>query len=124
MRPDERERRGEPEQQGRSDRDAVGEFSGRVVAIAFQGGLTGSLFLEFAITLAAAVVVSGIVAITLSPVMSMKFVHPHGEEGRLTRLVNRAFDVVRRAYARLLDGALAIRWAVAVSALIRVSSVR
>ena len=38
--------------------------------IAFQGGLTGSLFLEFAITLAAAVVVSGIVAVTLSPVMS------------------------------------------------------
>src|ERR1051326_8710174 len=38
--------------------------------LAFQGGLTGSLFLEFAITLAAAVVLSGIVAITLSPVMS------------------------------------------------------
>ena len=53
--------------------------------IGFQGGLTGSLFLEFAITLAAAVVVSGIVAVTLSPAMSMKFVHAHGEEGRLTR---------------------------------------
>ena len=53
--------------------------------IGFQGGLTGSLFLEFAITLAAAVVVSGIVAVTLSPAMSMRFVHAHGEEGRLTR---------------------------------------
>src|SRR3990170_4125765 len=41
--------------------------------IGFQGGLTGSLFLEFAITLAAAVVVSGIVAITLSPVVSSRF---------------------------------------------------
>ena len=51
--------------------------------IGFQGGLTGSLFLEFAITLAAAVIVSGIVAITLSPVMSSRFVHAHGEEGRL-----------------------------------------
>ena len=60
--------------------------------IAFQGGLTGSLFLEFAITLAAAVVVSGIVALTLSPVMSSRFVHEHGEETRLTKLVNRAFE--------------------------------
>jgi multidrug efflux pump len=86
--------------------------------IGFQGGLTGSLFLEFAITLAAAVVISGVVALTLSPVMSSRFVHAHGKESRLTRLVNRAFDVVRRGYARLLDGALAIRWAVAVSALL------
>ena len=65
--------------------------------IGFQGGLTGSLFLEFAITLAAAVVVSGIVAVTLSPVMSSRFVHAHGKEGRLTALVNRGFDAVRRA---------------------------
>ncbi len=48
--------------------------------IAFQGGLTGSLFLEFAITLAAAVVVSGLVALTLSPVMSSRFVHEAGHE--------------------------------------------
>ena len=60
--------------------------------IGFQGGLTGSLFLEFAITLAAAVVVSGIVAVTLSPVMSSRFVHAHGKEGRLTALVNRGFE--------------------------------
>ncbi len=60
--------------------------------IGFQGGLTGSLFLEFAITLAAAVVVSGVVAVTLSPVMSSRFVHAHGKEGRLTALVNRGFD--------------------------------
>jgi multidrug efflux pump len=61
--------------------------------IGFQGGLTGSLFLEFAITLAAAVVLSGVVAVTLSPVMSSRFVHPEGKEGKLTRLVNRGFDV-------------------------------
>jgi multidrug efflux pump len=84
--------------------------------IAFQGGLTGSLFLEFAITLAATVVLSGIVALTLSPVMSSRFVHPHGHEGRLTALVNRAFAVVRNAYARLLDGALAIRWSIVAAA--------
>src|SRR5207247_417132 len=74
--------------------------------IGFQGGLTGSLFLEFAITLAAAVVVSGLVAVTLSPVMSSRFVHEAGREGRLTKLVHHAFEAVRRRYERLLDGAL------------------
>ncbi|GMU81668.1 MAG: acriflavin resistance protein [Planctomycetota bacterium] len=85
--------------------------------IGFQGGLTGSLFLEFAITLAAAVVVSGIVAVTLSPVVSSRFVHPNGKQGWLTRLVNRGFDAVRRAYAAMLDGALRIRWAIVVASL-------
>ena len=61
--------------------------------IGFQGGLTGSLFLEFAITLAAAVIVSGIVAVTLSPVMSSRFVHAEGKEGRMTKLVNHAFEM-------------------------------
>jgi len=86
--------------------------------IAFQGGLTGSLFLEFAITLATAVVLSGVVAVTLSPVMSSKFVHSHGEEGRLTRLVNRIFDAVRRTYGRLLDGALQMRWGIVAAAVL------
>jgi multidrug efflux pump len=86
--------------------------------IGFQGGLTGSLFLEFAITLAAAVIVSGIVAVTLSPVMSSRFVHAHGEEGRLTRIVNRAFDSVRGAYERALDAALEMRGAIVVAALL------
>jgi multidrug efflux pump len=86
--------------------------------IGFQGGLTGSLFLEFAITLAAAVVVSGVVALTLSPIMSARFLNPHGTEGRLTVLVNRGFDGVRRRYAMLLDGALAMRWSVVAAALL------
>src|SRR2546422_751844 len=77
--------------------------------IGFQGGLTGSLFLEFAITLAAAVVVSGIVAITLSPVMSSRFVHAQGQEGWLTKLVNHAFETGRNTYARMLDGGLQVR---------------
>ena len=84
--------------------------------IGFQGGLTGSLFLEFAITLAAAVVVSGLVALTLSPVMSARFVHPHGKEGWLTRHVNRGFDRVRGFYGRALDTALGMRWAVVAAA--------
>ncbi len=84
--------------------------------IGFQGGLTGSLFLEVAITLAAAVIVSGVVAVTLSPIMSAHFVHEHGREGRLTRLVNRAFEAVRGRYARLLDGALQMRPAIVAAA--------
>jgi multidrug efflux pump len=86
--------------------------------IGFQGGLTGSLFLEFAITLAAAVVVSGIVAITLSPVMSSRFVHASGHEGRLTAIVNRLFDRVRGAYAHVLDASLAVRWAIVAGAVL------
>jgi multidrug efflux pump len=86
--------------------------------IGFQGGLTGSLFLEFAITLAAAVIVSGIVAVTLSPIMSAHFVHEHGHEGRLTRVVNRAFDAVRSRYARLLDGAFEMRPAIVGAAVL------
>src|SRR5262245_29502177 len=85
--------------------------------IGFQGGITGSLFLEFAITLAAAVVVSGLVALTLSPIMSAKFVHPHGKEGWLTAHVNHAFEAVRRSYAWLLGTALGIRWVIVAAAL-------
>jgi multidrug efflux pump len=86
--------------------------------IGFQGGLTGALFLEFAVTLAVAVIVSGVVAITLSPVMSSRFVHEHGQEGRLTLIVNRAFESVRGAYAKLLEGALGMRPAVVAAAVL------
>ncbi len=86
--------------------------------IAFQGGLTGSLFLEFAITLASAVVVSGLVAITLSPVMSSRFIHPKGRQGWLTRQVNTQFEKVRSLYARMLEGALHMRAAIVVVAVI------
>jgi multidrug efflux pump len=64
------------------------------------------------------VVVSGIVAVTLSPVMSSRFVHEQGREGRLTRLVHRGFEAVRRRYARLLDGALGMRWAIVAAAVL------
>jgi multidrug efflux pump subunit AcrB len=51
--------------------------------IAFIGGLTGALFSEFALTLAGAVLVSGVVALTLSPVMASRFLVSHGDQGRL-----------------------------------------
>lgn len=86
--------------------------------IGFQGGLTGMLFREFAFTLAAAVIVSGVVAVTLSPVMSAKMVHPSGKESWLTRFVNARFERVRKIYTWLLHGALELRWAIVVSTLL------
>ncbi len=86
--------------------------------IGFQGGMTGALFLEFAITLAAAVLVSGIVAVTLSPMMSRFAVRDHGKEAWLTRQVDKGFAVVRRAYVWTLDVALSLRWAIVVLAVL------
>jgi len=51
-------------------------------------------------------------------VMSSRFVHAGGQEGRLTRLVNRGFDAFRRLYGRLLDGALQMRWAIVAASLL------
>jgi len=86
--------------------------------IGFQSGLTGALFLEFAVTLAVAVIVSGVVAITLSPMMSSHFVHEAGREGRLTHSVNRAFESVKRVYSRLLEGVMRMRPTVVAAALL------
>jgi multidrug efflux pump len=80
--------------------------------IGFQGGMTGALFLEFAITLAAAVLVSGFVAVTLSPIMSARMVRAHGKEAWLTRQVDHGFTWVKRLYTRVLDASLAIRWTI------------
>ncbi|MEM9825234.1 MAG: efflux RND transporter permease subunit [Planctomycetota bacterium] len=86
--------------------------------IGFQGGLTGMLFREFAFTLAAAVVVSGIVAVTLSPVMSGFVIPRGGREGWMTRAVNRGFDGLQRIYGGVLGGALRMRWAIAFCTLL------
>jgi multidrug efflux pump len=75
--------------------------------IAFQGGLTGSLFREFALTLAGAVTISGVVALTLSPVMSAYLLR-HEERGLAAR-IDRGFDRIKAAYGRHLDGVLHAR---------------
>jgi multidrug efflux pump len=80
--------------------------------IGLQGGLTGSLFREFAFTLAGAVFISGVVALTLSPVMSSKLLSAEREDHGFTGRINRDFDRLRRAYGRLLDGLLSARPAV------------
>lgn len=82
--------------------------------IAFQGGLTGSLFREFAMTLAGAVFISGVVALTLSPVMSAGLLKAGGEEHGLVGKINHGFDRLRRGYGRVLDFTLNARPAVYV----------
>ena len=80
--------------------------------IGLQGGLTGSLFREFAFTLAGAVTISGIVALTLSPVMSAMLLKPGIEEHGLSGRISRDFKRLRNAYGRLLDVTLQARPAV------------
>jgi len=77
--------------------------------IGIQGGLTGALFREFAFTLAGAVVVSGIVALTLSPMMGSKLLRSGDTERGFAGVVNRTFERVRRFYTRVLEGTLQFR---------------
>jgi multidrug efflux pump len=77
--------------------------------IGFQGGLTGALFREFAFTLAGAVIVSGVVALTLSPMMSSKLLREGDTDKGFAGFVNRQFERVRRRYASLLAGTLNYR---------------
>ncbi|QSQ26175.1 efflux RND transporter permease subunit [Pyxidicoccus parkwayensis] len=77
--------------------------------IAFQGGLTGSLFREFALTLAGAVTLSGVVALTLSPMMSAFLLKAGHENQGLSGYINRGFARLRAAYSRSLDTALGAR---------------
>ncbi|MES2024010.1 MAG: efflux RND transporter permease subunit [Pseudomonadota bacterium] len=76
------------------------------VPIGFQGGLTGALFTEFAFTLAGAVAVSGIVALTLSPMMCSRFFKPSQDEGKFAKAINRVFERLHRGYGRLLHSLL------------------
>ena len=76
--------------------------------IGFLGGLTGALFREFAFTLAGSVIVSGIIALTLSPMMCSVFLKS-AEEGRFAKLVNRVFGAITRGYGRMLDRSLDYR---------------
>ncbi|MBW7895821.1 MAG: efflux RND transporter permease subunit [Opitutaceae bacterium] len=80
--------------------------------IALQGGLTGSLFREFAFTLAGAVAISGIVALTLSPMMSSKLLKVEDEFHWLPAHINAAFDRLKVLYRRVLNGTLNARPAV------------
>ena len=100
--------------------DAARELVGPIVAmtitlaavyapIGIQGGLTGALFREFAFTLAGAVLVSGIVALTLSPMMGSKLLRAGATERGFAGMVNRHFERVRNFYTRMLSGTLRFR---------------
>ena len=101
-------------------RDAARELVGPIISmtitlaavyapIGIQGGLTGALFREFAFTLAGAVVVSGIVALTLSPMMGSKLLRAGDTDRGLAGIINRLFERVRGLYTRLLTGTLQYR---------------
>src|SRR6266568_2661637 len=77
--------------------------------VAIQGGLTGTLFREFAFTLAGAVVVSGIVALTLSPMMGSKLLRAGDTERGFAGWINRRFELLRHLYTRALSRTLAFR---------------
>jgi multidrug efflux pump len=80
--------------------------------IGLQGGLTGALFREFAFTLAGAVLISGVVALTLSPMMSSRLLSADPQRGWLGRSIDRGFAAIRRIYGRMLDVTLETRPAV------------
>ncbi|MBR8654346.1 efflux RND transporter permease subunit [Achromobacter sp. Marseille-Q0513] len=80
--------------------------------IGMMGGLTGALFKEFAFTLAGSVVVSGVVALTLSPVMSSMLLDARQNEGRLAKLVEHYMASLAERYRRALSRTLAARGAV------------
>ena len=80
--------------------------------IALQGGLTGALFREFALTLAGAVFISGVVALTLSPMMSAHLLRAEHENRGFSGWVTRTFDRFRDWYGEHLDRTLAARPAV------------
>src|SRR5258706_12815703 len=98
--------------------DAARELIGPIIAmtitlaavytpIAIQGGLTGSLFREFGFTLAGAVIVSGIVALTLSPMMGSKLLRERATEKGFAGWCTQRFAGVREPYRKCLDARLA-----------------
>ena len=83
--------------------------------IGLQGGLTGALFREFALTLAGAVTISGIVALTLSPAMSARLLSgTSGHESRFSAHIHRQFERLRKVYGSVLAGTMRARPAVYV----------
>ncbi|HET9216516.1 MAG TPA: efflux RND transporter permease subunit [Terriglobia bacterium] len=105
--------------------DAARELVGPIIAmtitlaavytpVGIQGGLTGALFREFAFTLAGAVLVSGVVALTLSPMMGSKLLRAGDAERGFAGFINRRFDTVRRIYTAMLGSTLRYRPVVVV----------
>ena len=77
--------------------------------IALMGGITGSLFKEFALTLAGAVFVSGIIALTLSPMMCSKMLKANEEPSKFEQKVHHVLDGMTNRYEKMLTAVMAHR---------------
>lgn len=84
------------------------------VPVGFQGGITGKLFTEFAFTLAGAVAISAVIALTLSPVMCARLFKGANQEGRLTKRIDRNLEITRKIYQKMLNVVLD-SWPIAVT---------
>ncbi|MDE3071205.1 MAG: efflux RND transporter permease subunit [Pseudomonadota bacterium] len=94
------------------------------VPIGFQKGLTGALFSEFAFTLAGAVTVSAVIALTLSPMMASKFFRNEQENGRFAQFIDRQFERLHGGYQRMLHNVLSTKSVVLVmSALLLLATI-
>ncbi len=78
------------------------------IPLVFMGGIIGRLFREFAITIAAAILVSGFVSLTLTPMLCARFLKSHAGEthGRMYNLFERVFDQLLHGYERSLGWAM------------------
>ena len=85
---------------------------------AFSTGRTGKLFIEFALTLAGAVLVSGFTALTLSPMMSSKLLHHEEKHGRFYEFGDRVLRGVDNGYRRALRWVMRLRWLVVAVAVV------
>ncbi len=85
--------------------------------IGFLGGLTGVLFSEFALTLAGAVVISGFIALVLSPMMCAYLLVDHDHQGKIANWLDQKFDLLHHQYERVLGMCLNNRGAVMLFAL-------
>jgi HAE1 family hydrophobic/amphiphilic exporter-1 len=90
------------------------------IPILFMGGILGRLFHEFAVTIGAAILVSGFVSLSLTPMLSAKFLRPHGKEqhGRMYKAIERFFDAMLRGYQQGLRLALRRRGVTMVISLV------
>ena len=81
------------------------------VPVAFMKGIIGRFFLQFGLSVAGAVILSTLIALTLVPMLCSRFLTRHPKQGRVFRALEKAFRAVETTYARLLDLALRRRWA-------------
>lgn len=86
--------------------------------IGFMGGLTGALFKEFAFTLASSVIISGVIALTLSPMMCSRILSKEVSSGKFARFLDNIFNKLKNVYQRKLHGLLDTRAIIVVLAVV------